>query len=89
MSVSFASWNPVIAGRRPADRLGDQGERVRARMEARRDKPDARKGVAGFAEDDWRRLNRRSRAGSVLAAAFAPADATPNTTCSFWLTGEA
>jgi len=37
--------------------LGDQLERVRARMKSARDKPDSCRGVAGFAEDDWRRLD--------------------------------
>jgi uncharacterized protein YjbI with pentapeptide repeats len=38
-------------------RLGDQRKGVRARMKAGRDKPDACMGVAGFTEDDWRRLD--------------------------------
>ena len=36
--------------------LGDQLERVRKRMKEGRDKPDACKGVAGFTDEDWRKL---------------------------------
>jgi hypothetical protein len=37
--------------------LGDQLESVRKRMKDGRDKPDGCRGVAGFTEDDWRRLD--------------------------------
>jgi hypothetical protein len=37
--------------------LGDQLDGARKRMKDGRDKPDACKGVAGFTEDDWRRLD--------------------------------
>jgi uncharacterized protein YjbI with pentapeptide repeats len=50
----------------PVARLGDQLERVRKRMKAGQVKPDACKGVAGFTEDDWRRLD-----------AIKPAEAAP------------
>jgi uncharacterized protein YjbI with pentapeptide repeats len=36
--------------------LGDQFESLRARIKAAREKPDTCKGVVGFTEDDWRRL---------------------------------
>jgi len=42
---------------RRLEALGDQLEGVRARMKAARGKPDACKGVAGFTDDDWRRLD--------------------------------
>jgi Pentapeptide repeats (8 copies) len=51
-------------GRLPA--LGDQLESVRKRMKDGRKKPDTCKGVAGFTEDDWRRLD-----------AIKPAEAAP------------
>jgi uncharacterized protein YjbI with pentapeptide repeats len=37
--------------------LGDQLGDVRSRMNAAREKPEACKGVAGFTEDDWRKLD--------------------------------
>lgn len=37
--------------------LGDQLDTVRNRMKAGREQPDACKGVAGFTENDWRRLD--------------------------------
>jgi uncharacterized protein YjbI with pentapeptide repeats len=37
--------------------LGDQLDAVRKRMKDGREKPDACKGVAGFTEEDWRRLD--------------------------------
>ena len=36
--------------------LGDQLESVRKRMRGGREKSDDCKGVAGFTDDDWRRL---------------------------------
>lgn len=36
--------------------LSDQLEGVRKRMQDGRDKPDACKGISGYTEDDWRRL---------------------------------
>jgi uncharacterized protein YjbI with pentapeptide repeats len=46
---------PPIPGRLAA--LGDQLERVRTRVRAGRERPDTCKGVAGFTEGDWRRLD--------------------------------
>ena len=48
--------------------LGDQLEGVRKRMKEGREKPDACKGVTGFTEDDWRRLD------AIKSAEAAPAD---------------
>jgi hypothetical protein len=47
---------PSVFGDPGLAALGDQLKSVRTRMKAAREKPDACKGVTGFTEDDWRRL---------------------------------
>jgi uncharacterized protein YjbI with pentapeptide repeats len=52
--------------------LGDQLERVRERMKAGREKPDACKGVAGFTEADWRQLDAIKPSQSQKASQATP-----------------